>query len=98
MNMHMCLATGETDPVKGVATATKADVCGWVTKRCDVMVTINEVDTLMFLGQDLQLVSGDPFSLHHKVVLVYYMYMYMYLAFRDLMYIKACRRCMEVLI
>ena len=64
-NMQYCLATGETDPVQGVTRATSADVTGWVTKRCDVLVSVNDVDTLMLLGQQLQLVSGR-YAFHLK--------------------------------
>ena len=65
-NLNLCLATGEADPVRGVAKATRDEVTGWVTKRCDVLIAVNGIDKLMFVGQDLQLVSGKFIFLNHS--------------------------------
>ena len=57
--LNTCLATGDPDALQGVVKATKNDVTGWITKRCDVIVTLNEHDHMIIRGNDLQQVSGE---------------------------------------
>ena len=58
-NPHLCPVTAHADALLGIVTVTKTSVTGWLTKRRDVIVTLNEQDHMIVRADDLQQVAGS---------------------------------------